>query len=169
MVGELRHLVHHPLQSHSAGVVQGGRLGGHHDTLQQLTELVAGVHHLVAYVLCGHLPHERVPNENQFVSAQNDEFAVGHEDARGLRSIDAAKKGVDGVEEVVEVSLALVGVEQKQLAVAGGGRAVRRLQSLRWFPLGDVVLHRLCDLLLQTLELVDLQGKAKGSCQRMFL
>lgn len=94
---QLCHLVHHLLQGCSVGVMQGSRLGGQNNALQQFTQLVAGVHHFVAYVLSCHLPCERVPNEHKFVSTQNDKFAVGHEDPGGLRSIDATEKGIDGV------------------------------------------------------------------------
>lgn len=77
--------------------MQGSHLGSQNNTLQQFTQLVAGVHHFVAYVLGRHLPREHVPNEHKFVSAQNDKFAVSHKDSGGLRSIDATEKGVDGI------------------------------------------------------------------------
>lgn len=147
---ELCHSVHHLLQGCRAGVTQGSCLGGQDNALEQFTQLVAGVHHSVAHVLSRHLPRQRVPDEHQFVSTQNDEFAVCHEDPGGLGRVDTTEKGIDGVQEGVEVSLTLVRVEQKQAAVMGG------LEGLRRLPLGDVILHWLCDLLLQTLKLVDL-------------
>lgn len=153
---ELCHSVHHPLQGCCVGITQGSPLGGQNNALEQFTQLVAGVHHSVAHVLSRHLPRQRVPNEHEFVSTQNDEFAVCHEDPGGLRRVDTAEKGIDGVEEGVEVSLALVRVEQKQTAVMGG------VESLRRLPLGDVVLYWLCDLLLQTLKLIDLKGKTEA-------
>lgn len=156
MVRELCDSVHHLLQGCCVGVTQGSRLGGQNNTLEQFTQLVAGVHHSVAHVLSRHLPRERVPNEHEFVRAQNDEFAVRHEDPRGLRGVDTTEKGIDGVQEGAEVSLALVGVEEKQAAVMGG------LEGLRRFPFGDVVLHWLRDLLLQTLKLIDLKEKTKA-------
>lgn len=150
MMRELCYSVHHLLQGCSAGVTQGSCLGGQNNALQQFTQLVAGVHHFVAHVLSHHLPRERVPNEHKFVSAQNDELAVCHEDPGGLTRVDTTEKGINGVQEGVEVSLALVGVEQKQAAVVGG------LEGLRRLPFGDVVLYWLCDLLLQALKLIDL-------------
>lgn len=83
--GQVCHLVHHLLEGRGAGVVEGGHLGRHHYSLELFAELVAGVHHFVANVLGGNLPRQRVPNEHQFVCAQDDKLAVGHEDARGLR------------------------------------------------------------------------------------
>lgn len=157
---ELCYSVHHPLQGCCVGVAQGSPLGGQNHALEQFTQLVAGVHHPVAHVLSRHLPRQRVPNEHQFVSAQDDEFAVRHEDPGGLRGVDTAEKGVDGVQEGVEVGLALVGVEQKQAAVVGS------LQGLRRLPFGDVVLYGLCDLLLQALKLIDLKGKAKAPIRK---
>lgn len=156
MMRELCYSVHHLLQGCCVGVTQGSRLGGQNNALEQFTQLVAGVHHSVAHVLSRHLPRERVPNEHEFVRAQNDEFAVRHKDPRGLGGVDTTEEGIDGVEQGVEVSLTLVGVEQKQAAVVGG------LQGLRGLPFGDVVLHWLCDLLLQTLKLIDLKGKRKA-------
>lgn len=156
MMRELCHSVHHLLQRCCVGVTQGSCLGGQNNTLEQFTQLVAGVHHSVAHVLSSHLPGERVPNEHEFVSAQNDEFAVCHEDPGGLRRLDTTEKGIDGVQKGVEVSLTLVGVEQKQAAVMGG------LEGLWRLPFGDVILHWLCDLLLQTLKLIDLKGKTKA-------
>lgn len=114
--------------------MQGRHLGSRHDALQQFAQLVAGVAHLVAYVLGCQLPRERVPNEHQFVGAQNDKFAVSNEDPGGLRSADAAEKGIDGVEEGIEMSLVLVRIEQKRLSVVGGNSAVGSLQGLRWLP-----------------------------------
>lgn len=94
---QLRYSVHHLLQGCCVGVLHGSRLGCQNNALQQFAQLVAGVHHFVAYVLSHHLPCEHVPNEYKFVSAQNDKFAVSHEDAGGLRSVDATEKGVDGI------------------------------------------------------------------------
>lgn len=156
MMREVCYSVHHLLQECRAGVTQGSCLGGQNNALEQFTQLVAGVHHSVAHVLSRHLPGKRVPNEHKFVSAQNDELAVRHEDPGGLSRVDTIKEGVDGIQEGVEVSLALVGVEQEQAAVVGG------LQRLRSLPFGDVVLHWLGDLLFQTLKLIDLKGKTKA-------
>lgn len=40
-----------------------------------------------------------------------------------------------------------------------GSSAVCNLESLRWLPFRNVVLYRLCDLLLQLLKLIDLKDK----------
>lgn len=167
MMRELCYSVHHLLQECCVGVTQGSCLGGQNNALEQFTQLVAGVHHPVAHVLRRHLPGERVPDEHEFVSAQDDELAVCHEDPGGLGRVDTIEEGVDGVQEGVEVSLTLVRVEQEQAAVVGG------LQGLGRLPFGDVILHWLGDLLLQTLKLIDLKGKTKASISkcshRMFL
>lgn len=134
MVGQLCHSVHHLLQRCCVWVVQGRHLGSHHDALQQFAQLVAGVAHPVAYVLRCQLPRERVPDEHQFVGAQNDKFAVSNEDPGGLRSADATEKGINGVQEGIEMSLVLVRIEQKRLSVVGGNSAVGSLEGLRWLP-----------------------------------
>ena len=97
MTRELCYSVHHLLQGRGVGVIPGSHLGSQNNALQQFTQLVAGVHHFVAYVLSRHLPRKHVPNEHKFVSIQNDKFAVSHEDSRGLGSIDATEEGVDGI------------------------------------------------------------------------
>lgn len=146
-------MVHHLLQGRGAGVMEGGHLGRHHYSLELFAELVAGVHHFVANVLGGHLPRQRVPNEHQFVCAQDDELAVGHEDARGLRGADAAEEGIDGIEEGDVMGLTLVIVEVEQLPVLRAHAAVCGREALRGLPLGDVVLHGLGNFLFQQLEL----------------
>jgi len=128
VVGQLRHSVHHLLQCCCVWVMQGRHLGSHHDALQQFAQLVAGVAHLVAYVLGCQLPRERVPDEHQFVGAQNDKFAVSNEDPGGLRSADATEKGINGVQEGIEMSLVLVRIEQKRLSVMEGDSAVGSLE-----------------------------------------
>lgn len=97
MMRELCYSVHHLLQGCCVGVTQGSCLGGQNNALEQLTQLVAGVHHPVAHVLSRHLPRERVPDEHKFVSAQDDELAVRHEDPWGLRRVDTTEEGINGV------------------------------------------------------------------------
>lgn len=151
--GQVCHLVHHLLQGRGARVMEGRHLGCHHDRLELLTELVAGVHDFVANVLGSNLPCQRVPNEHQFVCAQDDKLAVGHKDARRLCQADAAEEGVDGVEEGDVMGLALVVVEAQQLPILSAHAAVCGGEALRRLPLGDVVLHGLGDFLFQQLEL----------------
>lgn len=154
--------MYHFLQGRRAGVVEGGHLGRQDDRLELLAELVARVHHSVANVLGGNLPRQRVPNEHELVCAEDDELAVRHEDPRGLGGAHAAEEGVDGVEQGDVVRVALVVVEAEQLPVLRAHAAAGGRQALRGLPLGDVVLHGLCNLLFQQLELTQLQGGNKA-------
>lgn len=167
MAGQVGHVVDHLLQRRGAGVVQRGRLGGQHDRLELLAELVAGVHDFVADVLGGHLPRQRVPDEHQFVRAEDNELAVRHEDARRLRGADAAEERVDGVEQRDVVGLALVVVEAQQLPVLGARAAAGGGEALGGLPLGHVVLHGLGDFLFQQLELTQLQGGKEQTAFRL--
>lgn len=154
--GQVGHLVDHLLQGGGTGVVERGRLGGQNYSLELLAQLVAGVHHFVANVLGGHLPGQRVSDEHQFVGTEDDKLAVGHEDPRGLRRAEAAEERVDGVEQGDAVGLALVIVEAEELPVLRAHAAAGGWEALGRLPLGDVVLHGLCDFLFQQLELTQL-------------
>lgn len=151
--------MHHLLQGGSAGVVEGGHLGCHHDRLELFTELVAGVPDFISNVRGRHLPRQSVSNEYQFVCAENDKLAVCHKDPWGLGRADAAEEGVDGVEEGYEVGLALVVVEAKQLPILSTHAVVCGWEGLGGLPLGHVILHGLGDFLLQQLELTQLEGR----------
>lgn len=160
--GQVGHLVDHLLQGGGAGVVERGRLGGQNYSLELLAELVAGVHHFVANVLGGHLPGQRVSDEHQFVGAEDDKLAVGHEDPGRLRRAEAAEERVDGVEQGDVMGLALVIVEAQELPVLSAHAAAGGREALGRLPLGDVVLHGLRDFLFQQLELTQLQGRKKA-------
>lgn len=147
--------------------MERGRLGRQNYSLELLAELVAGVHHFVANVLGGHLPRQRVSDEHQFVGAEDDELAVRHEDPRGLCRAEAAEERVNGVEEGDVMGLTLVVVEAQQLPVLRAHAAAGAWEALGGLPLGDVVLHGLCDFLFQQLELTQLQGRKKPSLLRM--
>lgn len=160
VVRQVRDPVHHLLDGGRVGVVEGGHLGGAHHGLQQVAQHVAGVHHAVGHLRGGRLAGQRVPDEDQLVGAEDDELAVGDEDAGWLAGPHAAEEGVHGAEERDEVLLALGRVEEQQLAVpgahVGGGRVQRRGAD----PLRDVVLHGFDHFLFQLLELVYLWAES---------
>lgn len=143
--------------------MQGSHLRCHNYSLELFAELVARVHHFVANVLGGNLPCQCVSNEHQFVCAQNDKLAVGHENPRGLGGADAAEESINGIEKGNVMGLTLVIVEAKQLPILRAHTAVCGREVLRGLPLGDVVLHRLCNFLFQQLELTQLQGRKQIS------
>lgn len=96
--------------------MESGCLGGHHD-LEHLTEEVAVVHNLVLDILGLGLAGQHVPNENELVGTEDDEFAVGHKDLGRLVGADSSEEGTNGIGERGEVGLALLQVEEKELAV----------------------------------------------------
>lgn len=116
---EIRHSVHHLLDGARVWVVQRGRFSRSDHRFQQVTQHVAGVHHPVSYLGGLRLPGQRVPDEDQFVSAEDDKLAVSDEDARRLPGAHAAEEGVDGAQERDEMLLALLRVEGEELAVSG--------------------------------------------------
>lgn len=143
--------------------MEGGRLGGHDDLLEHLTEEVAVVHHLVLDILGLGLAGQRVPNEDELVGTEDDKLAVGHEDLGGLVGADGSEKGVNGIGKRSEVGLALLQVEEEELAVGGtqGPPTPRGAVVLGGTPVGQVIVDGARHLLLQPLELLQLQeGKA---------
>lgn len=122
--------------------MEGSRLGGHHDLLEHLTEEVAVVHHLVLDVLGLGLAGQRVPNEDELVGAEDDKLAVGHKDLGRLVGADGRKEGVNSIGEGGEVGLALLQVEEEELAVSRTQcpTAPRGAVVLRGAPVGQVVV-----------------------------
>uniref|UniRef100_A0A663DS52 Lactate dehydrogenase D n=1 Tax=Aquila chrysaetos chrysaetos TaxID=223781 RepID=A0A663DS52_AQUCH len=116
-VGKVLDALHHVLRGSRRRIVEGGRLGGHHNLLEHLAEEVAVVHHLVLDILGLGLAGQRVSDENELVGAEDDELAVGHKDLGGLVGADSGEEGVDGIGERGEVGLALLQVEEEELAV----------------------------------------------------
>lgn len=139
--------------------MEGSRLGGHHNLLEHLTEEVAVVHHLVLDVLGLGLAGQRVPDENELVGTEDDKLAVGHKDLGGLVGADSGEEGVNGIGERGEVGLALLQVEEEELAVGRtqGPATPCRAVVLGGAPVGQVIVDGARHLLLQPLELLQLR------------
>lgn len=87
---------------------------------------------------------------------------MSDKDPWGLRSTDAAEEGINGVQERIKMSFTLFWIKQKKLPVLSGYQVLCWVKALRWFPLWDVIFNRLCDFLLQSLELIQLKGKQES-------
>lgn len=136
MMGEVCDTIHHLLDGRRVRVMQGGHFGGPHYSLQHLAQYVARVHHSIGHVRHGGLSGQSISYKHQFVSAEDDEFSVSHEDARWLTGRHAAEECVHGIQQGDEVLLALLAIERQQLTIAsrqtgpapcrGRGRGVGR-------------------------------------------
>lgn len=103
------------------------------------------------------LPGERVSDEDELVSAEDDEFAVGDKDFGRLVVVDGGVERVNGVGERGDVGLALLHVKEQQLPVAHAQLTARRLWVVRGrSPARNVIVDWSGDLLLQPLELLQL-------------
>lgn len=155
-IGKVLDTLHHVLRGSGRRVVEGSCLGGHHDLFEHLTEEVAVVHHLVLDVLGLGLAGQGIPNEDKLVGAEDDELAVGHKDLGRLVGADSSEEGVNGVGERGEVGLALLQVEEEQLAVSRTQGTPCWAIVLGRAPVGQVVVNGACYLLLQPLKLLQL-------------
>lgn len=105
------------------------------------------------------LPGERVSDEDELVSTEDDKFAVGDEDFGWLVVVDGGVECVDGVGERGDVGLALLHVKEQQLPVAHAQLTARRLRVVRGGSPGrNVIVDWSGDLLLQSLKLLQLLG-----------
>lgn len=118
-MGQVRDSVHHFLNRRRVRVIQSSRFRRSHHRFQQITQDITGVHDAVGHFGSGRLAGQSVPDEDQFVSAQDDKLTVRYEDPGRLSGADAAEKGVHGAEKSDEMLLALLGVEDEELAVPG--------------------------------------------------
>lgn len=155
-VGKVLDALHHVLGGSRRGVVEGSCLGGHHDLLEHLTEEVAVVHHLVLDVLGLGLAGQRVANEDELVGTEDDKLAVGHKDLGRLVGADGGEEGIDSIGERGEVGLALLQVEEEELAVSRTQcpTAPRGAVVLGGAPVGQVIVDGARHLLLQPLKLL---------------
>lgn len=177
---QLLHLFHHLLGRGRGRILKRRRLGADDDVFEFLTEVVAALSHLGSHLRSLGLSRERVADEHQFVRAEDDELAVGHENLGRLIGVDGSEEGVDGVGDGGDVLLALLVVEEEELLVAaaqlGGGRvsgvALGQLVGQRVVegrnPARHVVVDWPADFLLQPLKLRNLQGdkRADSRCFR---
>ena len=65
----------------------------------------------------GDVAVDSVPDAEEFVGVENDEFRIGHEDFGRLVVLDGQNEGVDGVAKVNHVRFRLVTVKIHHIAV----------------------------------------------------
>lgn len=166
----------HPL-SHLSGRSRGGVLKrrclcADHDVFEFFTQGVAALGHAGPHLLGLGLPRQRVTDEHQLVSTEDDKLAVRHEDLGRLVGVDGGEEGVDGIGHRGDVLLALLLVEEEELPVTvaqlgGGGGAPGAILSQLvgegvvggGDPARHIIVDWLADFLLQPLKLFNLQVK----------
>lgn len=160
----------HHLPGRSGGrVLKRRRLGADDNVFEFLAQVVAALSHLGSNLRSFGLSRQRVPDEDQFVRAEDDKLTVGHENLGRLVGVDGGEEGVDGVGHRDDILLALLVVEEQQLLVAAaqlGRGGIRRAALAQLIgqgvvkgrdPAGHVIVDRPADFLLEPFELGDLQ------------
>lgn len=161
---------HHLPGRSGGGILKRRRLGADDNVFEFLAQVVAALSHLGSNLRSFGLSRQRVPDEDQFVRAEDDKLTVGHENLGRLVGVDGGEEGIDGVGHRGDVLLALLVVEEEQLLVATtqlGRSGIRRAALGQLIgqgvvqgrnPAGHVVVDRPADFLLEPFELGYLQG-----------